>query len=220
MMDIINPTGSEPTAILNDQAVGKAEEERVKQREHHRKLFQKYLDNPDAIDEYSKKNTENEVATKQKRHSTSCVVDRERETLIKHYLKGTVPGKVNASLKHNIKNQKFQLIEVDDKEVLHRTIKNSLTTKKKVNLNEETLPVAIKEDFFDILYNIHSLQHGHVGQNRTYEIVAMRYHHLTRVVSDNFVKRCSICNLNLVQQSQPNLNEELLININLNEKIV
>ena len=67
------------------------------------------------------------------------------------------------------------------------------------------MPVAIKEDFFDILYNIHSLQHGHVGQNRTFEIVAMRYHHLPRVYSDNFVKRCSICNLNLVQQSQPRL---------------
>ena len=38
-------------AILVDQSNEKAEEERVKKRDHHRKLFQKYLDNPDVIDE-------------------------------------------------------------------------------------------------------------------------------------------------------------------------
>ena len=61
-------------------------------------------------------------------------------------------GKVNASLKFNIKDQGYSFETINEKDILHRTIESKHTKRK----YEGTLPVAIKEDFFDILYSIHS----------------------------------------------------------------
>jgi hypothetical protein len=51
----------------------------------------------------------------------------------------------------------FNLIEENDEMRLYRKIKLVVFSK------EENLPVAIKEDFFSILYALHCVQKSHVG---------------------------------------------------------
>ena len=79
------------------------------------------------------------------------------------------------------------------------------TKNRRVNLKDENLEVAIKEDFFDIIYSIHSIQKGHIGMNKTYVAIAERYHHFPRIVSDQFIRFCGICGLSLIQHSQNRL---------------
>ena len=89
---------------------------------------------------------------------------------------------------------------------LFRTVVIKKTQNKQVVFSsEENLPVAIKEDFFSILYSLHCVQKGHVGMNKTFKHVKERYHHLPRIISDHFIKLCGICGLNLIQHSQPRI---------------
>lgn len=71
--------------------------------------------------------------------------------------------------KHNLKigfaTRRFNLIEENDEMRLYRKIKQVVFSK------EENLPVAIKEDFFSILYALHCVQKGHVGMNKTHKHV-------------------------------------------------
>ena len=58
---------------------------------------------------------------------------------------------------------------------LYRTI--VVKTSKNIQVvfsKEENLPVAIKEDFFSILYALHCVQKGHVGMNKTHKHVKER----------------------------------------------
>ena len=48
-------------------------------------------------------------------------------------------------------NQLYNLVLINEKEICI----------KKLDKLEKNLPVAVKEDFFDILYSLHSLQRNH-----------------------------------------------------------
>lgn len=87
---------------------------------------------------------------------------------------------------------------LNDKEVLHRTF----STK---DLPNQNLPIALKEDFFDILYQIHSVQRGHCGVNKTDHQLKIRYYGIPRQVINQFIKLCPICNLKMTQITQPRL---------------
>ena len=66
--------------------------------------------------------------------------------------------------------------------------------------------MAIQEDFFDILYELHSVQRSHVFINKIAHQVQLRYHGLPRAFVSSFIRLCPICNLKHVQHSQPLLN--------------
>ena len=82
------------------------------------------------------------------------------------------------NFKHYIKDKKYNLVVEGDKEVLYREEK---VYKKGDSKN---LPVAIKEEFFDILYNLHSIQRGHCGVNKIEKQIKLRY--------QGFLKRLQI----------------------------
>ena len=106
---------------------------------------------------------------------------------------------------HNIKKQGYNVQEIEGKEVLFRIGASENKTKTKLNVNSENLPVAIQEEYFDILFNIHCLQKAHCGQNRTADHVKQRYHNFAAKYINLFVNLCSVCNLKKKQQSQPRL---------------
>ena len=70
------------------------------------------------------------------------------------------------------------------------------------NQLDKLLQVAVKEDFFEIMYNIHSVQRGHPGVNKLEDLIKDRYHNFPRRVITEFVHLCAICNLKATQQSQ------------------
>jgi len=151
----------------------------------------------------SGENKENE----KKRHSTSSVIKRDKATEIMAYLKDEIE-KPDASKKYSYKTvNKFNIVIIDGKEVLFRTATPSnKNNKKKVDLNPENLPVAIYEDYFEILWNVHSIQKSHAGQNRTIDHVNNRFHNLPAKYVVAFIQLCPICNLKKKQQTQARLN--------------
>ena len=136
-----------------------------------------------------------EESEKEKRSNnkktTSKIIDLDRKNKIISVLKGE---KVEPSLKHYVKAQNFNIINEEETENLYKITKN--------NIN---LPVAMKEDFFEILYSIHSIQRGHIGIMKTDNLIQSRYYGIPRKVVQKFVGLCSICNMKTVQQSQPRI---------------
>jgi hypothetical protein len=63
---------------------------------------------------------------------------------------------VDAQFKHWVtQERRFNLVELNGKQVLYSYKKPRETKNRRVNLKDENLEVAIKEDFFDIIYSIH-----------------------------------------------------------------
>lgn len=120
-----------------------------------------------------------------KADTTTFIINQEKHDEIVRYLKNEV-SKPNPCFKHYVKKYKFSLQLDDNKVVLYRC-------KKNINL-----PVAIKENFFDILYNIHSVRQGHVGINKVEHQLKLRYHDLKRRCVKEFIRLYSICNLKSV----------------------
>ena len=92
-----------------------------------------------------------------------------------------------------MKSKKYNIIIENDKETLCREKK------------DKNLPVAIKEEFFEILYALHSIQRGHSGINKIEAQCKMRYFGIPRSVIVAFHKFCPICNLKQIQVSQPRI---------------
>lgn len=65
--------------------------------------------------------------------------------------------------------------------------------------------MAIKEDYFDICYKIHSVQQSNCGQTKTFDQICMRYHNMPRRIVEIFIRLCPTCNLKQKQQSQARL---------------
>lgn len=93
----------------------------------------------------------------------SKIIDRNRMTLYMNILKNRETN-VEPSLKFYIKSQKFNIVTEDNVEILSRINKG-------INL-----PVAIKEEFFDIIYTVHSIQRGHVGIQKIHKQMGLRYY--------------------------------------------
>ena len=75
---------------------------------------------------------------------------------------------------------------------------------KEISLNQENLPVAIKEEMFDIIYYVH-VQTAHFGMKKTFEHLQMRYNGITEKISNAFSKLCPTCNLQAKQYTQPRI---------------
>ena len=98
------------------------------------------------------------------------------------------------------------------KEKSFAIINNKLHIPKKDKKNEMTsinkgiyLPVVCVEDFFETIYNAHSKEKGHHGQDKTTSAINDRYYGIPRDVIRQFVKLCPICNLKSGNHSQPPL---------------
>lgn len=100
--------------------------------------------------------------------STSKIVPRALADSIIRVL--TNIDKPTANFKQRIKKMKYNIILEDEtgNSILHKIH----TTKNHTN----NLPVAIKENFFDILYSLHSVQRGHTGICKTVEDIRIRYY--------------------------------------------
>ena len=146
-------TSSQP---LNDEA-------NKEQREHHRIKFNKWLadDYPKVLEEIRiKKNTKKGVKVSEEQenehHSTSSIISWEKAQLIKDCLLSKHNEKIDPQFKNWVATRRFNLIEENDEMKLYRTIVVKTSKNKQVVFSkEENLPVAIKEDFFSILYALH-----------------------------------------------------------------
>jgi hypothetical protein len=129
--------------------------------------------------------------------STSKMLGRERAESIIRVLREI--DKPTANFKQFIKKNQYNIIIEDDtgNPILHK-----VATRKNHTNN---LPVALKENFFDILYSLHSVQRGHTGIGKTEEDVRIRYYGIPRAAITKFINFCPICNLKKIQTGQPRL---------------
>ena len=58
----------------------------------------------------------------------------------------------------------------------------------KTDKKNGNLKVVTRERFFDVLYDLHCLQRGHAGVNKTEQQVKLRYYGFTRDVIKGFAK--------------------------------
>jgi len=98
-----------------------------------------------------------------KEKGSSKIVDQKRSEMIIDVIKGKVE-KVDPNLRFFIKKSKFNITTENGADVLSR------------QQGEKNLPVAIKENFFDILYTIHSVQRAHVGVIKIDKQIRLRYY--------------------------------------------
>jgi hypothetical protein len=90
----------------------------------------------------------------------------------------------------------MQVLE-DGKEILSRIVK--------VKEHQLNLPVATKENAFEILWQIHSVQRGHCGVDKTEDLVKHRNYGIPKKIVSFFVRTCLTCQLKMVQHTQPRL---------------
>ena len=72
-------------------------------------------------------------------------------------------------------------------------------------IDKLTKPVAYLEQFYELIYEIHSIKRGHQGIQKTFDQICLRYYGITRETVDQFRKTCYICNLNTKKTSQDRL---------------
>ena len=147
----------------------------------HRLAFEKLLDEDQKTDENC--------------HSKSYMIDNEKARKITQYLNNDFAPleKPVPTFKFYVTSKQFNLQE----EVLSRIVK--------VKEHQLNLPVATKENAFEILWQIHSVQRGHCGVDKTEDLVKHRYYGLPRKIVSFFVRTCPTCQLKMVQHSQPRL---------------
>ncbi|CAF0864030.1 unnamed protein product [Brachionus calyciflorus] len=147
--------------------------ERDERKEHHRLIFEEWL-------------TTYKSYPNQK--STTKIINQERADKIVSYL---INRELNPdpNSKFFVKQKGFNLVKIEDKEFLYRQ-KTEKSSNATINL-----PVAIKENFFDILFNVHWIQRGHIGVDKTFHQIKVRYDGMPKPVICEFIKKCPICNL-------------------------
>lgn len=147
-------------------------------RIYHKEIFEKWLNQ-----EYNKRTT-SKIMSQEKSKAIIDILKSSNEKNKENELQ----TKQDPNFKHFVK-KKFQLLVDNGVETIYRSNR----------------PVAIRENFFDILYNIHSLNNGHVGINKTYNLADTRYYGIPQVVVKKFINFCSICNCKQPQAIQPRL---------------
>ncbi|CAF1137190.1 unnamed protein product [Brachionus calyciflorus] len=141
-----------------------------------------------------KENFENFVKSiVEKEDNNSILITREKYQQIVSYLDGTISNPDPAK-KHYFRKQQYKLQEENGKTVLYRQFSKRENT---VNLQ-----VAVVDDFFEILYQLHSIQRGHIGINKIESQIAHRYYGIPRAIIATFIKFCPICNLKSIQMGQ------------------
>ena len=102
---------------------------------------------------------------------TSYIVTRQKHDKIIQYLTNQVT-KPEPKFKHYVfKQNEFSLVNG----ILHKKV------------DGVTLPLAIQDNFFDILYNLHNIQRGHCGIHKIWHQLILRYHGMPQIVITEFV---------------------------------
>ena len=165
-------TDAEPShsqAISSSQATKAAAEldKEKAQREHHRTKFNDWLDNGYNKDLADRNDARKKKANKEnteKSHSTRSIIDKTKYNKILDYLLGNIAlghSEYDTQFKNWVSNRRYNLIERNGTMVLYQTKEEEKERKKKkVSFKDPNLEVAVKEDFFDILYSVHSIQRG------------------------------------------------------------
>ena len=164
----------EKVEFLEEELVDPLERQMRIEVEEHRRLFNEWL-NVDPVNKTEKR--------------TSKIIDRKKALKIIQVLKGHKCDDNN--FKFFIKKNKYEIINENGREILTREIKENVS-----------LPVGIKEDFFDILHDIHSVQRGHCGIIKTTNVVNLRYFGIPRRIVNKFIYFCSVCNRKNAQAQQ------------------
>jgi hypothetical protein len=103
----------------------------------------------------------------------------------------------DANFKFWVNTKGFNIVENN----LFRTVlRGPKSNKQPINLQ-----VCTKEEFFDSIYRIHSIERGHTGVNKSDALVKERYFGITRDVIRIFNRFCFVCNLTKIKQSQARL---------------
>jgi hypothetical protein len=168
---------------VNSQEVINNESKENENKEHHRKLYQQAMNKSN--------NEEQKSQQQQPKKITSKVYNLERINKIIKTLKG-FSSKADANLRHFIKQKELSVKVENGMEVLYILDKKTKTKK----------PIAIQENFFEILYAFHTIERGHCGVNKTNANLKEKYYGIPKHVIAAFIKTCPTCNLKLVQQSQ------------------
>ncbi|CAF0933687.1 unnamed protein product, partial [Brachionus calyciflorus] len=98
--------------------------------------------------------------------STTKIIDQDRADKIIRYLTNKETNQ-DPGFKFYVKQKGFNMVQVEDKEVLYRA-----KTEKSSNL--------------------HSIQRGHIGVDKTFHQIKVRYEGLPKPVVSEFIKKCPI----------------------------
>ncbi|XP_013413219.1 nucleolar protein 4 isoform X2 [Lingula anatina] len=133
---------------------------------------------------------------------TKTVTRKKYERIVRILTGEEQPSSENSKFRFWVKAKGFQLgsreegAEDEEDRVLHVPTKN-VTSSDVPDGDKEYRRVAVVEDFFDIIYNIHVDMEGrggkHAGQKRTYRAIAETYAFLPREAVTHFLMACSDC---------------------------
>jgi hypothetical protein len=180
MSEINSTQPNQTNANTNDLDKQQAIE---KEKQHHSELFNKWINL-----EYKNETSTSKIITLEKSKKIITVLKTPNDESVKD----------DHNFKHYVKKSKFNIAMDGDKEIFSREVENE-------NNEVANLPVAIKENMFEILYQIHSIQRGHVGINKIENLVRQRYYGIPRTVVSKFIKLCPVCNCKAIQNVQPRL---------------
>jgi hypothetical protein len=102
--------------------------------------------------------------------TTSFVIFKEKYDKVLGYLKKENDG-FDPNFRSWIKKKKFCLTKLDGNDVLG------------LNEDDNILPVAHAERFFDIIHAVHSVKRGHVGGDKSNELISQRYAGIPTITS-------------------------------------
>ncbi len=130
---------------------------------------------------------------------TSYVLTKVEIDEIKDVLIGTKVLKGNK--KYQFKQKRYSL---NDEGLVCKT-EQSMDLSKKRTGPDVTLPVVWIEQMFEKIYSVHSVARGHQGIRKTSEAMDAKNYGCTENIVTEFRRRCTICNLNKIQQTQERL---------------
>jgi hypothetical protein len=214
--EITNTQPSSSQSIPSSSQQKKTEElaKVEREREHHRAKFNEWLNNDykrELLELNQKRKARKGIIQETNGHSTCKIIDQEKADKIILYLKNIINSEspiYDSNFQSWVKNSNFNIQNIAGAEVLYKRQKekkqkenNNNRTRSELNA-KENIPVAIKENFFDLIYSLHAIQKGHHGVLKTADAVNDRYCCIPRAVVNSFIRLCGICNLNKQQQSQ------------------
>ncbi|XP_077991361.1 nucleolar protein 4-like [Glandiceps talaboti] len=132
---------------------------------------------------------------------TKTVTKRKHDRIMRFLNGEEAPTTENAKFRFWVKAKGFKLGpgEGDEsmKDVLYVPVKTTSHSEDSIIIEKGYKRVAVVEDFFDIIYNVHVEMDArggkHAGQKRTYKAIAENYAFLPREAVTRFLMSCNEC---------------------------
>nr|XP_002741108.1 PREDICTED: nucleolar protein 4-like [Saccoglossus kowalevskii] len=132
---------------------------------------------------------------------TKTVTKKKHDRIIRLLNGEEAPTTENAKFRFWVKAKGFKLGPGDDadtgKDFLYVPVKTTSHTEDSIVIEKGYKRVAVVENFFDIIYNVHVEMDGrggkHAGQKRTYKAIAENYAFLPREAVTRFLMSCNEC---------------------------